>query len=198
MPYTPDSNSTNGVWVVRSQRQKGVTERYGRFAISARVEFRFLVVSIFLIIALGFLDSDAGLLAVYHVHAQAGPPASVDRQGTKEAASTTTPTLALVPSWGHIGDVFEVYGTGFHPNYGIGVNFGYGQTCIAGTTEDFSCTKVVPGNATPGSYTVTASDGTHTASATFIVLAPGVVGPMPQVYLPLVRNDGTNHSASVR
>jgi hypothetical protein len=100
--------------------------------------------------------------------------------GTYSGSATFTVTrgISLIPSAGPVGSLAAVSGSGFTPRRTIALTFGGssipvtalgGTPCISDASGRFSaCAFAVPAT-TAGSYTVTAWDGTYSASATYTV-----------------------------
>lgn len=83
--------------------------------------------------------------------------------------------LVLSPSSGHAGSTVTVTGTMFASNHAIQLSFDGASLVTAppvvttNSTGGFAATFVVPGTASSGSHTVSATDGTSTHSALFTV-----------------------------
>jgi hypothetical protein len=100
--------------------------------------------------------------------------------GTYSGSATFTVIrgISLLPSVGPVGSSVAVTGSGFTPRRTIGLTFGGGSVpvtalggipCITDASGRFSaCAFTVPAT-TAGSYTVTAWDGTLSASASYTV-----------------------------
>lgn len=102
--------------------------------------------------------------------------------GTKTASATFNVTqtqgasITISPTSASAGTSITVTGSGFAPNKGITINLD-GSLVATGTTSSsgtFSALFTLPSVITPGSHTVTANDGSNTASATLSV--GGVTG----------------------
>jgi hypothetical protein len=86
------------------------------------------------------------------------------------------PAISLSPNEGF--GTFTIEGTGFIWNSDVTITWDGTPIAGATTTEwdgEFSAMVSVPTQTTPGTYTVTASDGTNSASTTFTV--PDMTGP---------------------
>jgi hypothetical protein len=86
-------------------------------------------------------------------------------------------TIALSPGSGHVGDTVTVTGTAFGASKPITMTFDTGSgvvsiggACNSNASGAFTCPFVVP-SAAGGNRTVSASDGTNTATATFALIA---------------------------
>lgn len=98
--------------------------------------------------------------------------------GTLSASATftVTPSLMLVPPAGPVASVVSATGIGFAGSAAISITFnGVGMStapsaCLTSAVGSFTCTFVVPKFAN-GPYTVTATDGTNTASSTFMIIS---------------------------
>lgn len=91
-----------------------------------------------------------------------------DGTQSSSASFTTTSSMSLDPTKGQIGAEIAVSGTGFAPSKAVAINFAATQlkTTTTDTNGSFSDKFVVPQYAS-GDYTVTASDGVNSVSATF-------------------------------
>ena len=94
------------------------------------------------------------------------------------------PTLLLSPSSGFVGDSLAATGAGYEPSTLLTITFGSVAigSCTVGSMHstpqgDLSCTFTVP-HATAGSHLVQVTDGTNTASASYIVLPNLVLSPV--------------------
>ncbi|MGD0995330.1 MAG: hypothetical protein ABR909_07380 [Candidatus Bathyarchaeia archaeon] len=91
------------------------------------------------------------------------------------------PSITLTPSSGQPGDVITISGSGFAVNSPMTATFDGTSVTLSGTTTtddtgSFKATFTVPATATPGSYTVNATDNQGTsAPATFVVPMPLVL-----------------------
>ncbi|HEX9976131.1 MAG TPA: hypothetical protein VGA82_02675 [Dehalococcoidales bacterium] len=98
------------------------------------------------------------------------------------ASITLTPVTSLV-SPGYVGQQVTVDGTRFRPGTAVEVTYGREETIttLKSNTDSqgsFSTTLVIPPSPA-GAYTITATDGTNTASATFVMESSGPVPPTP-------------------
>ena len=107
--------------------------------------------------------------------ASLGPHTVSATDGTNKANATFTvklSTLSVYPKSGAAGTVSNATGHAFIPSHGITITFD-GAT-VATTTANkegafYNIPFTVPATATVGPHTVSATDGTNTASATFTV-----------------------------
>jgi hypothetical protein len=127
----------------------------------------------------------AGLAGTYPVEVS---------DGTYSASANFTATIEVTispvtseASPGYIGMNITISGTGFKPNSKITVTYTTETIEVATTTSDakgaFSATFKVP-KSEHGAHTITASDGTNTLQATFIMESKAP--PIPKPLLPLM------------
>lgn len=98
------------------------------------------------------------------------------------ASISLTPATSLV-SPGHVGMPVTIDGTKFKPNTAVEVTYGKEKTITVAKVDtnsrgSFSTTFAIPPGPA-GTYTITATDGTNTASATFIMESSGPLPPTP-------------------
>jgi hypothetical protein len=94
----------------------------------------------------------------------------------KDAAYTVPgAAITVTPTEGAVTTSVTVAGTGFNPYFSIKITMGAGPTPyefqtrpLSDVTGAFSATITIPGLA-PGSQVITASDGTNTATAFFVI-----------------------------
>ena len=127
----------------------------------------------------------AGLAGTYPVEVSDGTYiASANFTAT---INVTTSPVTTEASPGYVGEDMTISGTGFKPNSTITVTYTTEPIVVATTTSDakgaFSATfKVPPSKA--GAHTITASDGTNSLKATFIM--ESTAPPIPKPLLPLM------------
>jgi hypothetical protein len=127
----------------------------------------------------------AGLAGTYPVEVSDGTYiASANFTAT---INVTTSPVTTEASPGYVGEDMTISGTGFKPNSTITVTYTTEPIVVATTTSDakgaFSATfKVPPSKA--GAHTITASDGTNSLKATFIM--ESAAPPIPKPLLPLM------------
>ncbi len=132
--------------------------------------------------------------------------------GTNSASSSfeiSTVTLTVTPPTGEAGTPVTVLGTGYLPNQFIIITFN--DINVAPLTESnsngaFAAQFEVP-ISTPGTHTITASDGTNTRDADFPITAPpatGSISPVTSVTTPgyvgsqlTLRGDGFTPSETI-
>jgi len=91
--------------------------------------------------------------------------------------SPTTTAITVSPSSGIVGSPFTVTGTGFDPNTDVTIDFdGSTGTKKSDGNGDFTVTFGVPAS-TAGVHTVTASEGTKSASKPFTVISSIALDP---------------------
>lgn len=114
----------------------------------------------------------------------ATPTATTAASATRTASATPTsttvaaPAISIAPNAGAPGSLVGVTGTGFAPSALIGIAIGgvaaptqNGAAITTDTAGNFAAVVVVP--SIVASYTIlSASDGIHTAAASFLVTAP--------------------------
>ena len=87
------------------------------------------------------------------------------------SGSSLSTTISLNPTSGPVGSTVTITGTGFEPDSTVTITFG-GTTLGTVTTNSnggFSATFIVPLSSSSGDHTVTATQGSNSASKTFIV-----------------------------
>ncbi|MDE1879917.1 MAG: PKD domain-containing protein [Euryarchaeota archaeon] len=96
------------------------------------------------------------------------------------ATFTVTSLLTTSPTSGAAGTTVAFIGSGFAASSTVGVLWTGGTACqgTSGPTGSFSCSFVLPGSASPGATTFTATDlAGNTATASFTVLGTPSVSP---------------------
>ncbi len=81
------------------------------------------------------------------------------------------PGLTVGPSYGPVGTAETFTGTGFGANVEVYVNWTEGQACEGESlaSGSFSCSYAIPFGTPGGTYTFVASQGTNSASTSFVV-----------------------------
>ena len=107
--------------------------------------------------------------------ASLGPHTISATDGTNTASATftvKTSTLSVSPKSGAAGTVSNATGHAFIPSHGITITFDGATVATTTATKEgafYNMPFTVPVSAALGPHTVTATDGTNTASATFTV-----------------------------
>ena len=156
-----------------------VTVTGSNFIPSSSVTVRFGSVTVLTVTATaaGAIPSSGNTFAV--PTAASGSNTVTANDGTNSPTATftvTAPTLTLNPTSGQIGTVVTVSGSNYVPSGSVVVKFGLTTVLTltassSGALPSSGNTFVVP-TITSGSQTVSATDGTNTATASFSVTAP--------------------------
>jgi hypothetical protein len=133
----------------------------------------------------------------------AGSYAVIAGDGTRSASAsfTVTRVLGLKGTSGTVGSSVTAYGSGFGASKGITLTFDTQRLttrgpCVTNASGSISpCVFVVPGSPT-GATTVTASDGTGSASASFTVIPALSLSPMAGQAGSTITANGSGFGAS--
>ena len=143
------------------------------------------------VLKLGMIAVPASAGAAHIVYA-------TDGVNTGTGQFTTTARISVDPNSGPTGSQVGITGTGFKANAAISIRLDSGQvkSSVADASGSFSDRFVVP-DVNAGNYTVTASDGTNSATTSFTVTASMQISPASGSVGTTVTVKGTGFAGTV-